>query len=61
MWPFRTMAQLRRFWSAHVDALERHLDRVGHMDHKGHMDEPTPNQQTATKSQTTEKGTRRER
>jgi DNA-binding transcriptional ArsR family regulator len=25
--------QFRRFWSAHVDALERHLDR---------MDEPTP-------------------
>ena len=27
------LAQFRRFWSAHVDALERHLDR---------MDEPTP-------------------
>lgn len=26
------LAQFRRFWSAHVDALERHLDR---------MDEPT--------------------
>ena len=25
MRPFRTLAQLRRFWSAHVDALERHL------------------------------------
>jgi hypothetical protein len=25
---FRTMALLRRFWSAHVDALERHLDRL---------------------------------
>jgi DNA-binding transcriptional ArsR family regulator len=23
------LAQFRRFWSAHVDALERHLDRVG--------------------------------
>jgi hypothetical protein len=22
------MAQLRRFWSAHVDDLERHLDRM---------------------------------
>ena len=22
------LAQLRRFWSAHVDALERHLDRI---------------------------------
>jgi DNA-binding transcriptional ArsR family regulator len=27
------LAQFRRFWSAHVDALERHLDR---------MNEPTP-------------------
>jgi hypothetical protein len=22
------LAQFRRFWSAHVDALERHLDRL---------------------------------
>jgi len=22
------LAQLRRFWSAHIDALERYLDRV---------------------------------
>ena len=27
------LAQFRRFWSAHIDALERHLDR---------MDEPRP-------------------
>jgi len=31
--PFREvdvwLAQFRRFWSAHVDALERHLDRMG--------------------------------
>jgi DNA-binding transcriptional ArsR family regulator len=31
--PFRQfdawLAQFRRFWSAHVDALERHLDRAG--------------------------------
>jgi DNA-binding transcriptional ArsR family regulator len=27
------LAPFRRFWSAHVDALERHLDR---------MDQPTP-------------------
>jgi DNA-binding transcriptional ArsR family regulator len=27
------LAPFRRFWSAHIDALERHLDR---------MDEPTP-------------------
>src|SRR5256885_2617416 len=29
------LAQFRRFWSAHVDALERHLARIDHdrMDH----------------------------
>src|SRR5882757_1319107 len=38
--PFREMdtwlAQFRRFWSAHLDALERHLDRMGHdgIDHR---------------------------
>jgi len=26
------LAPFRRFWSAHVDALERHLDRMEHMD-----------------------------
>ena len=26
------LAPFRRFWSAHVDALERHLDRMGRMD-----------------------------
>jgi DNA-binding transcriptional ArsR family regulator len=46
------LAQFRRFWSAHVDALERHLDRMDHdrMD----SDEPTP-----TKRKTKEKTTRR--
>jgi len=33
------LAPFRRFWSAHVDALERHLDR---MDRIGHIDKPTP-------------------
>ena len=30
------LSQFRRFWSAHVDALERHLDRMNHdrMDQK---------------------------
>lgn len=32
------LAPFRRFWSAHVDALERHLDR---------MDEPTPGKSKA--------------
>jgi DNA-binding transcriptional ArsR family regulator len=38
------LAQFRRFWSAHIDALERHLDR---------MDQSTP-----TKRKTREKTTR---
>ena len=33
------LAPFRRFWSAHVDALERHLDR---------MDQPTPPKKKAT-------------
>jgi DNA-binding transcriptional ArsR family regulator len=33
------LAPFRRFWSAHVDALERHLDR---------MDPPTPTEQKTT-------------
>jgi len=36
--PFEEMdvwlAQFRRFWSAHVDALERHLDRMDHQQHR---------------------------
>jgi DNA-binding transcriptional ArsR family regulator len=38
------LAQFRRFWSAHLDALERHLDRM--------------DQKTATKRKTKEKTTR---
>jgi len=33
------LAQFRRFWSAHVDALERHLDR---------MDQPVPTKRKKT-------------
>jgi DNA-binding transcriptional ArsR family regulator len=28
------LAQFRRFWNAHVDALERHLDRMDHQQHR---------------------------
>jgi len=38
------LARFRRFWSAHVDALERHLDRMDHS--------------TPTKRKTKEKATR---
>ncbi|HEY2391955.1 MAG TPA: metalloregulator ArsR/SmtB family transcription factor [Candidatus Angelobacter sp.] len=34
------LAPFRRFWSAHLDALERHLDR---------MDEPTPTKRKTKK------------
>jgi len=34
------LAQFRRFWSAHVDVLERHLDK---------MDEPAPAKRDTTK------------
>jgi DNA-binding transcriptional ArsR family regulator len=47
------LAQFRRFWSAHVDALERHLDR---------MDQPSRNQSTLTKKKTPRRrGPNRER
>jgi len=44
------LAPFRRFWSAHVDALERHLDR---MDRTDRMDQPT-----STKRKTRRKTTR---
>jgi DNA-binding transcriptional ArsR family regulator len=48
------LAQFRRFWSAHVDALERHLDRMD-LDRtdRDRMDQSTP-----TKRKTKEKTTR---
>jgi DNA-binding transcriptional ArsR family regulator len=51
--PFQEMdawlSQFRRFWSTHVDALERYLDRMG----QSRNDQSTP-----TKKKTTEKPTR---
>ncbi len=52
------LAQFRRFWNAHVDALERHLDRIDHdrtdhqQDHRQNGSSPT------TKKKTKEKTTR---
>ncbi len=43
------LARFRRFWSTHVDALERHLDRMG---------QTRPDQSTPTKRKTKEKTTR---
>jgi DNA-binding transcriptional ArsR family regulator len=48
------LAQFRRFWSAHIDALERHLDR---------MDQQQSGSSTPTKKKTTRRrrGPNRER
>src|ERR1700674_2919271 len=48
------LARFRRFWSAHLDALERHLDR---------MDRSTRDQSTPTKrkTKTRKRGPNRER
>jgi len=34
------LAPFRRFWVAHVDALERHLDRIDRLDHKARRTVP---------------------
>ncbi|MFL6414652.1 MAG: ArsR/SmtB family transcription factor [Bryobacteraceae bacterium] len=44
------LAPFRRFWSAHVDALERHLDR---------MDQSTSSRSTPTKGTPSKRKTRR--
>src|SRR6476619_1833911 len=53
------LAQFRRFWSAHLDALERHLDRMdlARMDH-AQMDQRPYRSSTPTKQKTKEKTTR---
>jgi DNA-binding transcriptional ArsR family regulator len=52
------LAQFRRFWSAHVDALERHLDR---MEHSTLIHQAIPDQLTPAKRKTKEKTTRPKR
>ena len=44
------LAQFRRFWSTHVDALERYLDRIG---------QSREDQSTSRKKKTTERAARR--
>jgi DNA-binding transcriptional ArsR family regulator len=53
------LAQFRRFWSAHLDALERHLDRMDHdrMDHDRRHQRPQASS-TRTKRKPKEKTTR---
>ena len=48
------LAQFRRFWSAHVDALERHLDRMN----RDRMDHDRMDQKPPKKRKTKEKATR---
>jgi DNA-binding transcriptional ArsR family regulator len=48
------LAQFRRFWSAHIDALERHLDRMG----QTRPDKPIPTKSAPPKTKTKEKPTR---
>jgi len=48
------LAQFRRFWSAHVDALERHLDRMSHDGWHHKKNGPS----TATKRKTKERTAR---
>jgi DNA-binding transcriptional ArsR family regulator len=49
------LAQFRRFWSAHLDALERHLDRMD----QDPMDQGGKDDSRATKKKTTQKNTTR--
>ena len=48
------LAQFRRFWSAHIDALEHHLDRIKH----DRMGQPRQGSATPTKRKTKKKTTR---
>ena len=52
------LAQFRRFWSAHVDALERHLDRMDHDRMNQDRMDQSGNPSTPTKRKTKEKTTR---
>jgi len=53
------LAQFRRFWSAHVDALERHLDRMDKdRMHKDPMDQHQNGSSTPRKRKTKEKTAR---
>ena len=51
------LAPFRRFWSAHLDALERHLDRMQHLAPA----KSTPSKSTPSKSASAKRKTRRKR
>jgi DNA-binding transcriptional ArsR family regulator len=48
------LAQFRRFWSVHIDALERHLDRMD----RERIDQPTPTKSAPKKRKMKERTTR---
>ncbi len=50
------LAQFRRFWSAHLDALERHLDRMD----KNRVDTDRMNPSTSKKSSSSKKKQQRQ-
>ena len=52
------LAQFRRFWSAHVDALERHLDRMDRLDHLGRLSRLDKDPATPAKKKTKQKTSR---
>jgi DNA-binding transcriptional ArsR family regulator len=47
------LAQFRRFWSAHVDALERHLDRMNQRPHGSRSHESATPKKRKPKEKTT--------
>jgi DNA-binding transcriptional ArsR family regulator len=49
------LARFRRFWSTHIDALERHLDRMDH----DRVDPTTLTNSTPSKKKTNKKKTTR--
>jgi DNA-binding transcriptional ArsR family regulator len=53
------LAPFRRFWSAHVDALERHLDRMGHFDSRTTGTKHPVRSSTRTKKEEKKKATQR--
>ena len=44
------LLQFRHFWSAHLDALERHLDRMDHQQHRSSTPTQTRAQKKTTRS-----------
>jgi DNA-binding transcriptional ArsR family regulator len=47
------LEQFRRFWSVHIDALERHLDRMGSRPAKGKTPrKQSPNKKSSDKGET---------